>query len=217
MYGLPGQTTEAWELNLEEAFGLGVPHFSAYHLSYEEGTPLYRAMKKGAVCPVDEDTSALLYSILTEKAKEAGYVHYEISNFCFPGCFSKHNTSYWMGKKYLGVGPSAHSYDGSSRQWNVASLPQYCNALLHNRSYFEQEFPTVPMRYNEYVMTALRTMWGVEISCLQDAFGKDYVRYFDERAQPYLQCGKLQQTGNTIRIPEETFFTSDGIICDLMI
>lgn len=159
MYGLPGQTTEAWELNLEEAFGLGVPHFSAYHLSYEEGTPLYRAMKKGAVCPVDEDTSALLYSILTEKAKEAGYVHYEISNFCFPGCFSKHNTSYWMGKKYLGVGPSAHSYDGSSRQWNVASLPQYCNALLHNRSYFEQEFPTVPMRYNEYVMTALRTMW----------------------------------------------------------
>ena len=185
--------------------------------SSDLGTPLYRAMKKGAVCPVDEDTSALLYSILTEKAKEAGYVHYEISNFCFPGCFSKHNTSYWMGKKYLGVKPSAHSYDGSSRQWNVASLPQYCNALLHNRSYFEQEFPTVPMRYNEYVMTALRTMWGVEISCLQDAFGKDYVRYFDERAQPYLQCGKLQQTGNTIRIPEETFFTSDGIICDLMI
>lgn len=217
IYGLPGQTSEAWEVNLEEAFGLDIPHFSAYHLSYEEGTPLYRAMKSGAVCPVDEETSVELYHLLIAKAASAGYIHYEISNFCAPGCFSKHNTSYWTGKKYLGVGPSAHSYDGSSRQWNVASLPQYCDALSHNRPYFEQEFPTVRMRYNEYIITGLRTMWGIRFSLLREMFGEVYMRHFEQQAEPYLRCGKLRHTDDTVCIPEEALFTSDGIICDLMI
>lgn len=217
IYGLPGQTSEAWEANLEEAFGLNIPHFSAYHLSYEEGTPLYRAMKSGAVRPVDEETSVELYHRLIAKAASAGYVHYEISSFCFPGCFSKHNTSYWTGKKYLGVGPSAHSYDGCSRQWNVASLSQYCDALSHSRPYFEQEFPTIHMRYNEYIITGLRTMWGIRLSLLKERFGEDCTRHFEQQAGPYLRSGKLRQTDDTVCIPEEALFTSDGIICDLMV
>ena len=217
IYGLPGQTSEAWEANLEEAFGLDISHFSAYHLSYEEGTPLYRAMKSGAVRPVDEETSVELYHRLIAKAASAGYIHYEISSFCFPGCFSRHNTSYWTGKKYLGVGPSAHSYDGCSRQWNVASLPQYCDALSHNRPYFEQEFPTAGMRYNEYIITGLRTMWGIRFSLLKEMFGEVYMRHFEQQAESYLRSGKLRQTDDTVCIPEEALFTSDGIICDLMI
>ncbi len=217
IYGLPGQTSEAWEANLEEALALDIPHFSAYHLSYEEGTPLYRAMKSGAVRPVDEETSVELYHRLITKAASAGYIHYEISSFCFPGCFSRHNTSYWTGKKYLGVGPSAHSYDGCSRQWNVASLRQYCDALSHNRPYFKQEFPTASMRYNEYIITGLRTMWGIRISLLKEMFGEVYMRHFEQQAEPYLRSEKLRQTDDSVCIPEEALFTSDGIICDLMI
>lgn len=217
IYGLPNQTAGKWQENLEEVFRLEIPHLSAYHLSYEEGTPLYRSMKAGTVVPVDEEKSVLLYRKLIEEASAAGYLHYEISNFCRPESFSRHNSSYWTGERYLGAGPAAHSYDGSSRQWNVSSLPRYINALDHDLPYFEKENLDEQTRYNEYILTRLRTMWGIRLSMLRKCFGAERARYFERQASPYLRSGILRQSGDSVCIAEEALFTSDGILCDLML
>lgn len=129
IYGLPNQTKQAWEENLRQAIRLDVPHLSAYHLIYEEGTALYKLMEAGKVTPVDEELSVSFFSTLIDRLAEAGYLHYEISNFARPGFFSKHNSSYWTGKKYLGLGPSAHSYNGIDREWNPSSLPIYIEGI----------------------------------------------------------------------------------------
>ncbi len=129
IYGLPGQTLEEWQENLDDAIRLEIPHISAYHLIYEEGTALYKLMEAGKVTPIEEDLSVTLFSTLINRLTEAGYLHYEISNFGRPGYFSRHNSSYWTGTKYIGIGPSAHSYDGESRQWNISSLPRYLQGI----------------------------------------------------------------------------------------
>lgn len=220
IYGLPGQTTVAWGSNLDVAFRLGVTHLSAYHLTYEAGTPLHRQLCRGDVHAVDEDTSVRLYRLLTERAAAEGWAHYEVSNFCLPGRFARHNTAYWTGAKYLGIGPAAHSYDGQSRRWNVASIQDYVAGIIAGKPHYEREVTDSDMRYNEYLMTRLRTMWGVRLSVIRDTFGESRLAHFLRHATPYLTAGQLvrqQDDTDTVRLTEDALFVSDGIISELFV
>jgi oxygen-independent coproporphyrinogen-3 oxidase len=216
IYGLPGQEEVLWEKNLLEAVRLDAPHLSAYHLTFEKGTQIYRQMEAGTVSPVDEETSERFFHTLINILAQAGYLHYEISNFCKPGCFSRHNASYWTGRKYIGVGPAAHSYDLHSRQWNVASLADYIDGYLRRNPVVEKETLTEKERYNEYVITRLRTMWGIPLSELRETFGKERSDYFIRRAEPYLRRKWLCEAAGAVRIPPERWFVSDAILRGLI-
>ena len=218
IYGLPDQTPEAWARNLDVAFRLGVSHLSAYHLTYEAGTPLHRQLLSGRIHAASEDVSVSLYRLLIERAARAGWEHYEVSNFSLPGRFARHNSAYWTGARYIGVGPSAHSYDGRARSWNVASLPAYVAGILSSRPDREREVTDDDMRYNEYLMTRLRTMWGISLPHLRDTFGPRRLAHFLRHATPYIASGRLvrlHDPADTIRLTEEAFFVSDGIISSL--
>ena len=218
IYGLPDQTPEAWTRNLDVAFRLGVSHLSAYHLTYEAGTPLHRQLLSGRIHAVSEGVSVRLYRLLIERAARAGWEHYEVSNFSLPGRFARHNSAYWTGARYIGVGPSAHSYDGRARSWNVASLPAYVAGILSGRPDREREVTDDDMRYNEYLMTRLRTMWGISLPHLRDTFGPRRLAHFLRHATPYIASGRLvrlHDPADTIRLTEEAFFVSDGIISSL--
>jgi oxygen-independent coproporphyrinogen-3 oxidase len=216
MYGIPGQTVEHWKKNLEAALRLNVPHLSAYHLSWEEGTTLYRQWQSGVVCPVDEEISVQLYYTLLHILAAAGYLQYEISNFCKPGCFSRHNSSYWTGRKYLGVGPAAHSYNHHSRQWNMASLEEYFRGVRCGETFFEKECLDLRTQYNDYVITRLRTMWGIRLADLRETFGAELAGYFLRQAQPHIRNGLLSVSDEIFRLTSRGAFISDGILSDLM-
>lgn len=216
IYGLPGQTLQDWEANLDMAIRLDIPHISAYHLIYEEGTALYKLMKAGKISPVEEDISVALFSTLIERLTANGYLHYEISNFARPGMFSRHNSSYWTGSSYLGIGPSAHSYNGEARQWNVASLPAYLQAIEKGTPDVEIETLDINTRYNDFIITGLRTMWGVKYDDIQQQFGKEKLIYCQKQAAPYLKQGLLIEKDGTLTLSKEGIFVSDGIMSDLL-
>ncbi len=216
IYGLPGETDRRWLYDLRQATALGVEHLSAYHLTYEEGTHLHQLLQAGQVHEVDEESSLRFFSTLMEQLQEAGYEHYEISNFCRPGKHSRHNTAYWQGVPYLGCGPSAHSYNRTSREWNVASLKEYlCAMESGNRLYETEELDTLT-RYNEYLMTGLRTAQGISIERVETDFGKELKTYCLRMAAPYLASGKLTLQEQQLKLTREGIFTSDGIISELM-
>lgn len=216
IYGLPGQTLEEWESNLEEAIRLQIPHISAYHLIYEEGTALYKLMEARKITPVEEELSVTLFSTLIDRLTEAGYLHYEISNFARPGCFSQHNSSYWTGKPYLGIGPSAHSYNGHSRQWNVSSLPLYIKGINEQSPEIEIEELDIHTRYNDFIITGLRTMWGIRLNEVRSKFGEEKETYLKQQAKSYLQKRLLLQQHDTLTLSKEGIFISDGIMSDLL-
>lgn len=216
IYGLPGQTLEKWNRNLDEALALQVPHISAYHLIYEEGTALYKLREAGRVMAVDEETSLALFSRLIHRLKDAGYLHYEISNFAREGFISRHNSAYWKGIPYLGLGPSAHSFYGSERSWNVASLPRWMEGLNCGKPALEVEAETPDVRYNDYIITGLRTMWGIDLMQVERDFGSDRRRYCEEQALPHINRGKLVREGDRLRLSEQGIFISDGIMSDLL-
>lgn len=216
MYGLPNQTLETWNKNIEQALSLDVSHISAYHLIYEEGTPLYRMLDEKKILPVGEETSVAMFSLLIQKLKQVGFEHYEISNFARDGLYSRHNTSYWTGKKYLGLGASAHSFDGKSRQWNVDSLDAYGEALRNGKLNAEVEEQTAQIRYNDFVMTGLRTMWGVDLHGLETKFGKEKFDYCLKNADRHLKTGLLILENHVLKLSSEGIFVSDGIMSDLM-
>ena len=216
MYGLPGETTEIWERDLNQAIHLRPEHISAYHLIYEEGTPLWKLREQKAVQEVDESTSVLFFRMLMERLQEAGYEHYEISNFALPQKESRHNSSYWKGKNYLGCGAAAHSYNGLSRQWNISSLEQYIKGIQSNAPCFEKEELDLYTRYNDYIITRLRTHWGISLTELNDIFGEALRAYCIKLAKPHLQQGTLVQEDDTIRLTREGIFISDGIMSDLL-
>jgi len=216
IYGLPGQTLKEWEGSLDEAIALDVPHVSAYHLTYEKGTALYRLKESGQVLPVDEELSEAFFSLLIDKLTDAGYEHYEISNFAKPGYHSVHNSSYWNGTKYLGIGPSAHSFDGNSRQWNVASLNDYLAGMTSGVPDIEVETLDADTKYNEYIITRLRTMWGIKLSVIADLFGEEKSLFCYEQATPYLKAGLLIQKKDNIRLSRQGIFISDRIMSDLL-
>ena len=216
IYGLPGETKERWEKDLRQAISLNVEHISAYHLIYEEGTPLYKMLQQHSVSQVDEDSSLNFFSTLIDTLSAAGYEHYEISNFCKPGMYSRHNTSYWQGIPYLGCGPSAHSFDGDSREWNVASLNQYLSSVEQGQRLHETEQLDTRTRYNEYIITGLRTMWGISTEELKSKFGDRLWEYCSEQAKPYLENGKLKLHNDRLKLTKEGIFVSDGIMSDLL-
>ena len=216
IYGLPGQTLEKWQENLDDAIHLEIPHISAYHLIYEEGTALYKLMEAGKVAPLEEELSVTLFSTLINRLAEAGYLHYEISNFARPGYFSQHNSSYWTGKKYIGIGPSAHSYDGESRQWNISSLPHYLEGIRTGIPNIEIEKLDINTKYNDFIITGLRTMWGIRTSDIREQFGEEKQAYLERQAATYLHQGLLIYENDTLTLSKEGIFISDGIMSDLL-
>jgi len=160
IYGLPNLTSEIWLNDLEQMRKLDIQHLSAYHLTYEQGTKFGTMLKNGAIIPIKEEESIKQFKTLISWAKDNDFEHYEISNFAKKGFYSKHNTSYWQQKKYLGVGPSAHSYNIETRRWNASNLGNYINGVCQNGEYYEMEKLNSVDKYNEYLMTRMRTMWG---------------------------------------------------------
>ena len=216
MYGLPGETLDTWIADLQQAIDLRPEHISAYHLIYEEGTALWKLREQHQVEEADEDLSVSLFSTLIEQLSEAGYQHYEISNFSLPGLHSRHNSSYWTGKKYLGCGPSAHSFNGVSRQWNVASLESYMKGVEEGELDVEVEELDLYTRYNDFVLTSIRTAWGMPLSKLRSEFGEELYRYCMRMAKPHLEQGVLEIGEDVLRLTRKGIFVSDGIMSDLM-
>ncbi len=216
MYGLPGQTVAEWQDDLDRALELSPEHVSAYHLIYEEGTPLTEMLKERKIREVEEEHSLELLDRLISSLKGAGYLHYEISNFAKPGKFSLHNSGYWRAEHYLGCGPSAHSFNGKSRHWNVSSLEKYIKDIDNPEKITEQEVLDLYTRYNEFVITSLRTMWGLDLEKLERLFGTELLGYCVRNAAPYLDNARLKQENGKIILTEKGLFLSDRIMSDLL-
>ena len=216
MYGLPGETLETWEQDLQQAIDLHPEHISAYHLIYEEGTTLWNLREQNKVEEAEEELSLTLFKTLIERLTKAGYQHYEISNFCLPGLHSRHNSSYWTGKKYLGCGPSAHSFDGISRQWNVSSLGKYLEGIRSNQLDFELEELDLYTRYNDFVITSIRTCWGMPLAQLRTTYGETLYNYCLRMAKPHIEQGVLEIKEDTLKLTPQGIFISDGIMSDLL-
>ena len=212
MYGFPNQTAEQWQYDIDEVIKLGVEHVSAYSLMYEEGTPLYRLLEKHEIKENDEELSLLMYNMLVEQLRSAGYEHYEVSNFALLGCRAQHNSSYWNDTPYIGLGAAAHSYNRSVRQWNVSDIDAYMEAINEGRVPFEQESIDADTHYDDLVTTALRTSDGLDLTMLS-AQHQDYLL---KMAQPHLLAKRMERKGNRIRICENSFMISDMIMSDLM-
>ena len=229
IYGLPGQSVEDWERDVETTIKVGTEHLSAYALIYEEGTALWRLRADGRIRETDEEVSLRMFERLIERLDEARFEHYEISNFARPGRFSRHNSSYWQGIPYLGCGAAAHSFDGKSRQWNTADLDTYIRGVDNlcrtgeAVDLWERETLTLEERYNERIITSIRTKAGLDLQRLQDDFGKEHVDYCLRMAAPHLQRGTLRLLSPTPQAPAGTLclsrqgvFVSDGIMSDLL-
>ncbi len=218
IYGLPRQTEELWEANIARFLELEVPHLSAYHLIYEEGTALMRLLAAGKVQPVDEEASLRFFELLIQRLKGAGYEHYEISNFARPGCYAQHNTGYWQGVPYLGFGPSAHSYDGERRRsYNVASLRDYIAGMERGVRDYEEELLGEEELQHEYILTRMRTQWGIVYADYAERFGEPALSALRRAAAPYLATERLTEAGGILRLTERGVFVSDGILADLFV
>jgi oxygen-independent coproporphyrinogen-3 oxidase len=216
IYGTPGMSDAQWKENIMKLISHDIPHISAYSLTVEKKTALEVFIRKGKAAPVDEEQSARQFEILCEITSQYGYEHYEISNFGKPGYFSRHNLSYWSGVPYLGLGPSAHSYRDGMRRWNVANTCAYIENLQNGQlPPFGQEYLDKNQQYNEYVMTALRTMWGVEKVLVENRFGNDYYVKMMNTARKHLASGKMEETSTHLLIASEGKFLADGIAADL--
>jgi oxygen-independent coproporphyrinogen-3 oxidase len=216
IYGIPGMTMEQWKKNLDLAFNLGIKHISAYHLTYHEGTVLFNDLKKGKIFEIDEEDSFNQFHELKIYAAANNFIHYEISNFALTGYYSKHNSSYWKQKEYLGLGPSAHSFDGNSRQWNISSLKKYLRSDFSGNSYFEKEDLSENDKFNDYILTSLRTIWGIDLKFIEDNFGKEYFNHLTEVIKRYKNTEFIEKVDNIVKLTEKGFFISDKLISDFI-
>jgi oxygen-independent coproporphyrinogen-3 oxidase len=215
IYGIPTLSDEGWKENLEHTFSFGISHISAYSLTIENKTPLEFMIRKGRTKPVDENQSISHYHILSAMMQKQGYEHYEISNFSLPGAYSRHNTGYWQGKHYLGVGPSAHSYNGVSRQWNVANLARYIESAASGTVESEHEILSPVTQLNEYIMTSLRTMWGCDLVAVREKFGAESAERLLVNSHAFVDAKQMiYQYDKLILTPEGRLFT-DGISAQL--
>ena len=218
IYGLPGESLADWSYSLDQAIALGVKHISAYHLTYEEGTRLWRMHEQGLVVPIDEEQSVQSFQLLREKLLAAGYEHYEISNFALPGYHSRHNSSYWQGTPYLGIGPGAHSYDGNARRWNLSSLTDYLTTPQGHDVPHEVEHLTTDERYDERIITELRTARGIDLTKLKADLGDTYHAHCLRCATPYIDRGQLVLTeSHHLHLTPESILISDAVMRDLLI
>ena len=216
IYGVPNMSTKKWKENLKIAFDFGVPHISSYALTVEEKTALHNFIKKGTVPPINEQQALEHFNILVSETEKQGFEHYEISNFGKSAYFSKHNTSYWLGKKYLGIGPSAHSFNGKQRSWNIANNAKYIKSINNKTLPLEFEELSINNRFNEYIMTGLRTIWGVDLNKIEQDFGKTYLNELNKNSQSFIEKGLLEITSeNKLVTTNKGKFLADGIASDL--
>jgi oxygen-independent coproporphyrinogen-3 oxidase len=215
IYGIPGMSSERWISNVEKALSFGVPHISSYALTVEPKTALHKFVKSGAIAPPSDEAAQEHFHILADTLAANGFVHYELSNFGKEGYFSKNNTAYWLGKKYLGIGPSAHSYDGITRSWNINNNTLYVNDIQRGNLPSEKEKLTPADRYNEYIMTGLRTIWGVSTERVAAEFGKLFSDYLQQEAARFIQQGLLVLEDGTLKTTKAGKFLTDGIASDL--
>lgn len=216
IYGFPGLTEEKWQANLDKAISLGIQHISSYSMTVEAGTVLSKQISIGKALPVDDEQSIQHFKMLQKALKTEGYLHYEISNFCLPDHESKHNSSYWLGKKYLGIGPSAHSFDGANRYWNISNNVRYMDAIEKNIVPAEREEISAITSYNEYVLIRLRTIWGIEEKALSD-FSELCFHTFKKEIQKYLDHGLVVFSEGKYTLSEEGKFIADRIASDLFV
>ena len=217
IYGLPTSNAEQWNRNLDLFFALDLPHLSAYALTLEPNAILTKQIELGKVQPVNEEDALRDYEILCQRAAENGYLHYEISNFCRRGMHSKHNASYWFGTPYIGFGPSAHSFDGTSRQWNVSSVERYCFRVPEpvEGPASEKESLSPEQQYDEYVMLRLRTHWGIDLKWLKREMGEHFSTYCEQHAQPLIAQGRLSQTREFLYLTDKQMLFADGVAEEL--
>jgi oxygen-independent coproporphyrinogen-3 oxidase len=216
IYGIPGMNSDEWAANLDKSFSFGINHFSAYHLTIEPGTIFGKMKKNGLLKEAEEEESTSQFNILTEKAAAAGFVHYEISNFGKPGFFSVHNTNYWKQVPYIGLGPSAHSFNRYSRQWNPNDLKKYIKYAGSDKQQFEKEELDIKTRFNEYIMTSLRTMWGIDLEYTERIFEKEGYDYVMNTAGKFINYGMMKQEKNTLILTNQGMMISDNIISEFM-
>jgi oxygen-independent coproporphyrinogen III oxidase len=217
IYGLPNLTKEKWAYNLEQAFKLNVSHLSAYCLTIEEKTAFNHFLKKGKITLPAEPETIEQFELLMNEAEKHDFIHYEISNFCKDGLQSRHNSSYWLNEYYLGVGPSAHSYNGVSRQYNVANNMKYIKGINTGSPDFEMEILTEENKFNEYIMTRLRTAWGVNRGFITDSFGEKSLSAFLSGAEPYISSGHLQWKQDSLILTKKGKLLADKISSDLFV
>lgn len=215
IYGVPGLSNNRWIQNIEKALTYNIPHISSYALTVEPKTALHTYVKNGIITPPSDEAALEQFLILTDTLEANGFIHYELSNFGKKGYFSQNNTAYWLGKKYIGIGPSAHSYNGISRSWNVANNSLYYKEIQNGKLPSEEEKLTLTDRYNEYIMTGLRTIWGVSLPKIKHEFGEMYFTYLVEESILYIDKGLLQLADNVISTTRKGKFLSDGIASDL--
>jgi len=216
IYGLPEESLSSWEEDLNQTIILRPEHISAYNLIYEKGTELWNLRKQHKVKESSEELSLQMFNTLIDKLLSANYEHYEISNFCLPDKFSKHNSSYWTDKKYLGCGPSAHSYDGQTRQWNIASLSEYIKGFEEGIPRFEIEKLNIYTQYNDFIITHIRTIWGIKLAELKNKFNEQLYKYCILMANLHIEQGTLEIKNDTIKLTRKGIFISDTIMSDLL-
>jgi oxygen-independent coproporphyrinogen-3 oxidase len=217
IYGVPGMSNEKWKQNIEKALSFGVPHISSYALTVEPKTAMNKMIQTGKMEAPKDEVAQEHFMILVETLESKGFIHYELSNFGKEDYFSKNNSAYWLGKKYLGIGPSAHSYDGVSRSWNIANNPLYLKAIQDDKLPNEIETLSEADRYNEYVMTGLRTIWGVSLDRIKREFGQTYIDYLMKQAQKFLNDELVFIENNILRPTKKGKFLTDGIASDLFL
>lgn len=215
IYGMPNMTVARWRLNIEKALSFKVPHISSYALTVEPRTALARFVEKDLIVPATDEEAQEHFQVLYKMLGNAGFECYEISNFAKPGFYSKNNSAYWQQKKYIGIGPSAHSFDGTRRGWNSNNNPKYIKAITQGALPMEIEVLSTTDKYNEYVMTGLRTIWGVSLNKIQSEYGEKYRKYVLLQADKYLKEELLLLSDGVLKTTEKGMFLADGIAADL--
>ncbi|HLA55153.1 MAG TPA: radical SAM family heme chaperone HemW [Flavobacterium sp.] len=217
IYGIPGMSNEKWLQNIETALAFGIPHISSYALTVEPKTALKKLIDTGKIAKPEDDVANEHFQILVETLEADGFIHYELSNFGKENYFSRSNSAYWLGKKYLGIGPSAHSYNGISRSWNIAKNALYLKSIEENRLPSESETLSVTDRYNEYIMTGLRTIWGVDLERIEKDFDTKHRDYLLKHADKFLSDGLLSIENGILKTTKKGKFLTDGIASDLFL
>jgi oxygen-independent coproporphyrinogen III oxidase len=217
IYGIPGMSNDKWKHNIETALSFGINHISSYALTVEPKTALKKLIAEGKIENPKDEVAQEHFSILVETLEKKGFIHYELSNFGKPNCFSKNNSGYWLGKKYIGIGPSAHSYNGISRSWNIANNSLYQKSIQEEKVPSEIEILTQTDRYNEYIMTGLRTIWGVSLAKIETDFGIENLNYLNKQAQKYVDDKLLFIENNILKPTQKGKFLCDGIASDLFL
>ena len=217
IYGIPTLSDENWKKNLHYSFSLNVPHISAYSLTVEPNTALNKLITKGKLTPVNEEQSIKHFKVLMQQTRENDFLHYEVSNFCKKDYFSKHNSNYWKGIKYLGLGPSAHSYNKVERQWNISDTQKYIEHLDSNKLLYEKEVLSETDKLNEYIMTSLRTMWGCDLNYIETYFGISEKTRLEKKSVQFIDDKKMINQKNHLILSDEGFLFADGIAAELFV